>query len=117
MQEVGKPGNGARPLPFFMQTAEATPSTEKDAWLLCDDSTKQYGRQLGPGVFEFKEKRPHVGKVRAIITLADYNEERREYYAQGYYSSAEGALAGLKADCGDDWEWILAECIFEQLSL
>jgi hypothetical protein len=97
-----------------MQTAEANPSTKKDAWLLCDDDTKQYGRQLGEGVFEFKEKRPkwRGGQVQGVVTLADYNEERREHYASIYY----GSLAGLKADCGEDWEWILAECIFEMTS-
>ena len=93
-------------------------TTAKPKWLRTDDSAcKQRGRQLGPGVFEFKEKRflgtPAKRKVRAIITLADYSEERRNHYAEMFY----GSLAGLMKDNLDDWEFILAECIFEQLSL
>lgn len=51
--------------------------------------------------------------MRATINLADYPEERRNYYAEAYY----GSLAGLIKDNLEDWEFILAECIFEQLSL
>ena len=81
----------------------------KPSWVLTDASTKQKGRQLGPGVYEFKEKR-HGRKVRATVVLADYPEERRDYYAEAYY----GSLAGLMKENFEDWEWILAECIFEQ---
>lgn len=93
-------------------------TTAKPKWLRTDDSAcKQRGRQLGPGLFEFKEKRflgtPARRKVRATINLADYSEERRNYYAELFY----GSLAGLMKDNLDDWEWILAECIFEQLPL
>jgi hypothetical protein len=100
-------------------TIHQTATTQKPAWVVTDGSAcKQKGRQLGPGVYEFKEKRDFGPgkrrKVRAIITLADYSEERRNYYAEAYY----GSLAGLmQENLVDDWEWILAECIFEQLSL
>lgn len=92
-------------------TPQTNPTT-KPAWTVTDSSTKQKGRQLSPGVFEFKEKR-FGRKVRATIVLADYDEERRNYYAEAYY----GSLTGLMKDNLADWEWILAECIFEQLSL
>lgn len=113
------PAGGQRcPPAFFLRvmTAIATlPQTEtntKPAWLRTDDSTKQKGRQLAPGIFEFKEKR-NGRKVRATVVLADYPEERRNYYAEAYY----GSLAGLIKENFADWEFILAECIFEQLSL
>lgn len=93
-------------------------TTKKPKWLVTDGSAcKQKGRQLAPGVYEFKEKRfmgtPARRKVRAIITLAEYSPERRNYYAESFY----GSLAELIAENFEDWEWILAECIFEQLSL
>ena len=103
-------------------TATATlpqPGTaQKPKWLRTDDSAcKQRGRQLAPGVYEFKEKRfmgtPAKRKVRAIITLADYSEERQNYYASLFY----GSLAVLIKENLPDWEFILAECIFEQLAL
>ncbi|MDF7815278.1 hypothetical protein [Hymenobacter sp. YC55] len=91
-----------------------SPSTQPTmpAWVVTDSSTKQKGRELAPGIYEFKEKRSGR-KVRATILLADYNEERRNYYAEAYY----GSLAGLMKECMKDWEWILAECIFEQQEL
>lgn len=93
-------------------TRPQTETTAKPKWLRTDDSTKQKGRQLAPGIFEFKEKR-FGRKVRATVVLAGYPEERRNYYAEAYY----GSLAGLMKDNFEDWEFILAECIFEQLSL
>ena len=101
-----------------MTTAPTIPAPEvspkKPKWLRIDDSAcKQRGRQLGPGVYEFKEKRPRVGKVRATIVLVEYDEARQERDAGTYY----GSLAGLKADCAEDWQFILAECIFELLPL
>lgn len=106
--------------PIFMTAITTRPQTapaQKPAWIVTDGSAcKQKGRQLAPGVYEFKEKRymgtPAKCKVRGIIALADYNEERRNYYAEAYY----GSLAGLMKECMADWEWILAECIFEQES-
>lgn len=100
--------------PLMLTTLPPTEKTAKPAWLHTDDSAcKQRGRQLAPGVFEFKEKRKCRGQVRATIYLADYNEERRNDFASTFY----GSLAGLKKECEDDWQFILAECIFEQLSL
>lgn len=96
-----------------MQTAEANPSTKKDAWVLCDDSTKQYGRRLGPDLYEFKEKR-HQGKVQGTINLADYDDERREWYASTYFESLAALIA--ESENEEDWKWILAECIFEMTS-
>ncbi len=108
-------GNGARPPIIPLMLTATSPRIEtapKPVWLRTDDSTKQKGRQLGPGIFEFKEKR-FGRKVRATIVLADYPEGRRNYYAEAYY----GSLAGLMEECLDEWEFILAECIFEQISL
>jgi len=119
----GTVGNGAH-RPYFLPvmttiaTAPQPETPQKPKWLRTDNSAcKQRGRQLGPGVFEFKEKRfsgtPAKRKVRAVITLADYSEEQRNHYAEAYY----GSLAGLMKENLEDWEFILAECIFEQLSL
>lgn len=87
----------------------ATPST---AWTLTDPDAQQYGRQLAPGVYEFKEKRGR-SEFQATVKLADYSPERRNYYCEAFY----GSLADLLAQFPDpqDWEWLLAECIFEQL--
>lgn len=115
MQVLPPAGNDACPLhsPLMLTALSPKPeSTTKPEWIVTDSSTKQKGRQLGPGVFEFKEKR-FGRRVRATIVLADYNEEQRNNYAEAYY----GSLAGLMKDCLTDWEWILAECVFEQLSL
>lgn len=91
-----------------LQPQTDSPQT-KPKWVLTDASTKQKGRMLAPGVYEFKEKR-YGCKVKATVVLADYSQERRDYYAEAYY----GSLAGLMKDNFEDWEWILAECIFEQ---
>jgi hypothetical protein len=82
-------------------------------WITTDSDTRQKGRQLGPGVYEFKERR-NGQKFRRTVVLADYSTERQEYYISAYY----GSLAKLRAEFPEpeDADWLLAECIFEQLS-
>lgn len=87
-------------------------------WQCTDPDNKQYGLQLREGVYLFKEKN-HFHEINdegewieIEINLAGYSDESREEIASTYY----GSLNELKEQNGDSWEWILAECIFEQES-
>jgi hypothetical protein len=87
-------------------------------WTLTDPDNDQYGLELREGVYLFKEKN-HFHEINdegewieIQVNLKDYSEEKREEIASMYY----GSLDELKSHYGDNWEWILAECIFEQES-
>lgn len=109
-------------------------------WKKTDPDNFQFGRELRGGVYEFKEfdrqtfrekfqelrKIPYE-KVEEIITadfdnvdfwkhervnLADYTEQELEDHISSYYND----LDEVKEIYGDEWMFIVAECIFEQES-
>ena len=118
----------------FADYLQRNPTTE---WKCTDPDNFQYGR-LNRGTPEFKEfnrddfkkifeqlKIADAQKVQAyikeefenkmlwvqkLIFLSQYNEKEREELASGYYKN----LSELKEIYGKDWEFILAECAFEQ---
>lgn len=107
-------------------------------WTCTDPDNFQYGRQVSPGVFQFKEFNRIDYEVVAeegsefptreayidhhfendvlwaedTIILANFTDEEMRGHISAYYNSLEQ----LKEIYGDDWEWIVAECIFEQQS-
>ena len=88
---------------------------KETSWVNTDPDNEQYGRKLHDGHYEFKEKDRFNEEEEWIIIdilLSMYTEEQIENHVSAYYCS----LAELKEQCGDDWEWIVAECIFEQES-
>lgn len=100
-------------------------------WTCTDPDNFQYGRKLSPGVYQFKEW-IGGGKLDEKITetiekefnnsgnweedtivLENFNEQEIRGHVSAYYDSLEQ----LKEIYGSvDWEWIVAECIFEQQS-
>lgn len=120
----------------FEKFLKEHPTTE---WKMTDPDNFQYGR-LVRGTHEFKEfdrvklpdlfdkmKQATQERVDAYlaehfneefiwitkkILLNQYNDEEREKITSPYYKS----LSELKEIYGSDWEFILAECIFEQES-
>lgn len=87
-------------------------------WQCTDPDNEQYGRQIRTDVYEFKEKNRGLIDyeedefIQILIDLDDYSSDYAEEIAETYY----GSLDELKEQCGDSWEWVLAECIFEQES-
>lgn len=99
-------------------------------WTCTDPDNFQYGRKVSEGVYQFKEwggeKKLQVPSGKPIkecfdepgdweedtIVLANYSEDEIREHISAYYSSLEE----LKEIYGDDSEWIIAECIFEQQS-
>lgn len=112
------------------------PTTE---WKCTDPDNFQYGR-LVRGTPEFKEFNRNDFKkiydqmkiadpkrvqdyiksefendflwIKKNILLSTYKEDSLEKVASAYYKN----LADLKQTCGEDWKFVLAECIFEQES-
>jgi hypothetical protein len=95
-------------------------------WTCTDPDNEQYGRKVSDGVFQFKEwiggaiaektieelfDEPGSWEEDTII-LANFNENEIREHISAYYSSLEE----LKEIYGDDSDWIIAECIFEQQS-
>lgn len=109
------------------ETADSNKSRIK--WTKTDPDNFQFGRQIGDGVYEFKEFDHHSifpDRVRTLeeaeqmpdnwvqetVNINMYTKEQREDYVSSYYSSLES----LKEIYGKEWKWVLAECIFEQES-
>lgn len=103
-----------------------------DTWVCTDPDNHQYGRKISKGVFEFKEfdrvnysivgnsyeeRLEFVDRIfehdefwtTCTVDLSKYSDELKENVASSYY----GSLEDLKNINADNWEWILAECIFE----
>lgn len=100
-------------------------------WICTDIDMNQYGRQLSGNIFEFKEFNRNIGLyftqnqidgelfnnddywIKLQIDLACYSEKEIEDMTSAYYSD----LNELKEECREeDYNWIIAECIFEQES-
>ena len=87
-------------------------------WKCTDLDNEQYGRQLSANVYEFKEKNRGLLDygdsefIQITIDLDDYSSNCVEYYISAYYSGIDE----VKQIYGVDFEWIIAECIFEQES-
>ena len=104
-------------------------------WKLTDGDNFQYGRKVRDGVYEFKEFDRHNYTINVddyptedifidsvfdnsefwedmTIVMSQYTDAQIREHVSSYYESLEA----LKEIYGDDWEWIVAECIFEQES-
>lgn len=76
-------------------------------WICTDPDNQQYGRKIKKNVFEFKERGEHL-----VIDLTKYSQAQKESFIASYY----GNIQNCKNECGLNYLWILAECIFEQES-
>jgi hypothetical protein len=109
-------------------------------WTCTDPDNFQYGRKISDGVYQFKEfdrlsENEVFGKLKAMsydrargiveenfnvpryweedtIVLANFSKEAIAGHISAYYDSVEQ----VHEIYGDDAEWIIAECIFEQQS-
>lgn len=90
----------------------------KTEWVCTDLDNQQYGRQIDTRTFEFKEKNRGLTEYKEnqfigiYVNLNNYTEGEVENYTEPYYSSVEE----IKQIYGEDADWIIAECIFEQES-
>jgi hypothetical protein len=89
-----------------------------EEWQCTDLDNEQYGRQISENVYEFKEKNRGLIDyeddefIEITIDLNSYSTAETENHISAYYSGVEE----LKSIYGDDFKWIIAECIFEQES-
>lgn len=102
-------------------------------WKLTDPDNHQYGRKVSEGVFQFREFDRNLYSINLddypteeifietiwdnsvfwkedTIVLEDFNENEILMHISPYYNSLEQ----VKEIYGNDWQWIVAECIFEQ---
>lgn len=103
-----------------------------NGWICTDPDNLQFGRKLSEGHYEFKEfdrnsiplpkgdkmgfAKRHFEEsefwIQEDIFLAHYSAEKIKSHVSAYYSSVEE----VKKEYLGAWEWIVAECIFEQES-
>lgn len=94
---------------------------QEGGWVQTDPDNKQYGRQLGEKVFEFKELN-HMNEIlypdeeketyiQSYINLDHYTREKMFDMVNAYYDEKE-----FQAMLDAKEYWIIAECIFEQES-
>ncbi len=91
--------------------------TEVGKWILTDVDTGQYGTQIDEYglVYEFKEPFINFGNP-VTINLSDYTNEQLEHCINAYgytnYKSTDDLRSMLEL-CGEEANWITAECLFE----
>lgn len=87
-------------------------------WICTDIDNQQFGRQLSPTIFEFKENSRGLfgydgGEfVELEINLDKYSSKEIENHISAYYSN----VAQIVKEYKESANWIIAECIFEQES-
>lgn len=82
---------------------------KKTKWIKTDTDSGQYGRCLGPGRYEFKERR----KVTRTIDLRRFTMAQVLDTLKVYgYSNIECVDPADREIVNRDW--IIAECLFEQ---
>lgn len=90
----------------------------KTEWVCTDGSLDQWGRQISENVYEFKERNRGLDDydkdefIQITIDLDDYSSTYVEDCISAYYTGIDE----VKSTYGEDFEWIIAECIFEQES-
>ena len=90
----------------------------KTEWICTDPHTVQYGRQIDTRIFEFKEKNRGLSEygeeefIEIYVNLDNYTEGEVEEHISPYYTD----LNEIFNIYGEDADWIIAECIFEQES-
>ena len=90
----------------------------KTDWICTDPDNEQYGKQISERVFEFKELATNEDEydfgeyIELKINLDDYTQEEVEEYISAYYTD----LNEIFNIYGEEADWIIAECIFEQES-
>ena len=94
------------------RSSSSIQSLKKASWTLTDPSTNQYGRQLSPLQFEFKEDNQEA----AVINLNDYKfgEIESSINSFGYtlFDSTKGNR-NITELYGPASQWIIAECLYE----
>lgn len=101
----------------------------KTDWICTDPDTEQYGRQISERVFEFKEKNPMAEFdkdenefIEFDVNLDDYTAQEIENHINTYgYTLFEPkghtfTSTNIFEQYGEEANWIIAECIFEQES-
>ena len=87
-------------------------------WKCTDLDNEQYGRFISDRIYEFKEKNRGLSEydedefIEIYVNLDNYTEGEIENHILAYYDSVEELIEIY----GEDSEWIIAECIFEQES-
>lgn len=83
------------------------------AWVCTDLDENQYGRQLAPTIFEFKDN-----EVDEVINLSKYNIDCVESTINTYGYTLFNpdpvkSLQNIVTLYGVQAQWIIAECLFE----
>lgn len=92
---------------------------EKSEWKVTDPDTAQRCRVLtypnGRKEFEFEQGKPLRAfiNVAETIAAADTPEELEDFVKTYLHPFGYTGLEDVKEKYGDDWEQIVAECIFE----
>lgn len=88
-------------------------------WVCTDLDNQQYGRKINNGHYEFKELNRNTSDYEKLdewiegeVVLSNYTDSQIQNHLSAYYDS----IQEVKDTYGDNWEWIVAECIFEQES-
>jgi hypothetical protein len=87
-------------------------------WKYTDFDNEQYGRQISKNVYEFKERNRGLLDyeedefIQMTIDLDDYSSDYVNDCISSYYSGIDK----VKEIYGEDSDWVIAECIFEQES-
>ena len=88
----------------------------KTDWICTDADNEQFGRQITDRIFEFKEKNRGLEEeddfVQMTINLDHYTQEQVENHISAYYTDMNEVFNVY----GEEANWIIAECIFEQES-
>lgn len=97
--------------------AEFAETYQNFGWVCTDPDKKQFGKKLNDGHYVFKELDPEAAEyedrwIELDILLSSYDKKKTDNHISSYYKSIDN----IKELYGDDWEWIVAECIFEQES-
>ena len=92
---------------------------KKTDWICTDPDTQQYGRRVtdNDDLFEFKEMRDN-GLFQTGIDLGAYTHEQIEdcINTYGYTLQNDNGKSGTNIYelYGNEANWIMAECLFEQ---
>lgn len=86
---------------------------KQQEWICTDQDTEQYGRQLNYHVFDFREGVIKYDTIDLKQYQAEYVERIINSYNYTLYRNKNSRMHNIFDLYPNEYNWIIAECIFE----
>lgn len=88
----------------------------EEGWILTDPSCNQYGKKISDSIYAFREDReidPKTKEVEVFQSEIDLDDYHPEEIKDAINFFGYDCVEDVEEIYGEEYKWIIAECIFE----